>query len=373
MAMLDALLDHIEDETDLSWRADVERRHVAAMNFEACTPPLTMACPPRDPRFKTYPYTQAFEDPRAMMVNELLLDFSGVLTSVEVADDFAWAIRANYGVGVVASVLGARCRIVGNNMPWVEPVEGVEEIKRIVARGLPDVRTALVARVIETNQFYREKLAAYPKLSRAIHITQPDLEGPMDIAHLVWGKDVLLAMYDEPKLVAEFFSLVAETYIACLEAIAPTVVEEAGRSDMVYLHWGIVKGRALIKDDSAIMLSPEHYERFVKPCDRRILDAVGGGGIHSCGDFGHLMPSYLSIDALKCIDAGQSDMLDMDRWYPVLCERKTPMLRVAATAETIRSGQLIRRFPTGVTFFCQVRDPAEAVALVRAYREHPAA
>ena len=370
--MLDDLLDYLEENTDLSQRAEVERRHIASMSFEPCTPPLTMACPTRDPRFKALPYTEAFEDPRAMMVNELLLDFSGVLASVEVGDDFAWAIRANYGVGIVASVLGATCRILANNMPWVEPVESVEEIKRIVARGLPDVRTALVAHVIETNQFYQEKLAAYPKLSRAIHITQPDLEGPMDIAHLVWGKDILLAMYDEPQLAAEFLALIAETYIACLEAIAPTVAEEAGQPDMIYLHWGIVKGRALIKDDSAIMLSAEHYERFVKPCDRRILEAIGGGGIHSCGDFGHLMPAYLSIDALKCIDAGQSDMLDMDRWYPMLCERKTPMLRVAATPETIRSGQLTRRFPTGVAFFCKVSDPAEGAALVRAYREHTA-
>jgi len=368
--MLEALLDYLEEKTDLSQRAEVERRHIAAMNFEACTPPLTMACPPRDPRFKAFPYAKAFDDPRAMMVNELLLEFSGVLTSVEVADDFAWAIRANYGVGIVASVLGATCRIVGNNMPWVEPVESIEHIKRIVARGLPDVRTELVARVIETNRFYRETLAPYPKLSRAIHITQPDLEGPMDIAHLIWGKDVLLAMYDEPQLVTEFFCLLAETYIACLKAIAPTLAEEADPPDLIYLHWGIVKGHALIKDDSAIMLSPEHYERFVKPCDRRILEAVGGGGIHSCGDFGHLMPSYLSIDALKCIDAGQSDMLDMDQWYPVLCERRIPMLRAAATPETIRAGQLTQRFPTGVTFFCKVDDPAEGAALVQAYRKH---
>ena len=117
------------------------------------------------------------------------------------------------------------------------------------------------------------------------------------------------------------------------------------------------------------MLSPEQYNELVKAHDQRILDAVDGGGIHSCGDFGQLVDPYLSIDTLKCLDIGQSYLLDIAKWYPILCERRIPMLRIDATPDAIRSGELIRRFPTGVTFRARLEDPTEACDLIEIYRK----
>ena len=318
--MLDEVLTYLEEHTDLEQRAEIERRHIAAMNFQPCKPPLTIACRARDDRFKAYPYAQAYEDPQAMMVNELAsnLSFTSPVISSQIGDDFAWQIRANYGVGVIASVFGAECTLTDDNMPWVQPVDSVDQIKRIVARGCPDVHVGLAARVIETNQFYKDKLADYPKLSRAVHVTQPDLGGPMDVAHLIWGGDIMYAPYDHPQLLSEFLSLISETYIAVFNAIQPSVSEQSDDRDFIYLHWGLVKGHALLKNDTSIMLSPEQYNELVKAHDQRILDAVDGGGIHSCGDFGQLVDPYLSIDTLKCLDIGQSYLLDIAKWYPIL-------------------------------------------------------
>jgi hypothetical protein len=93
------------------------------------------------------------------------------------------------------------------------------------------------------------------------------------------------------------------------------------------------------------------------------LEALGGGGIHSCGDISHLAPEYLKLPALQSLDLGQSELNDRDALYEMARERKTALIRVHTTAGELASGQFRERFPTGVATILRAATFAEAEEL----------
>ena len=71
-----------------------------------------------------------------MLYNELVRTVGGTstYTSVRLKDDFPPHIRSNHGIGILSSLFGARCRIINDNMPWVEHME-LDEIRKAVGEG----------------------------------------------------------------------------------------------------------------------------------------------------------------------------------------------------------------------------------------------
>jgi hypothetical protein len=354
------VLDYLEATLDPAHVEEVRRRTVAALSYRPVDrPPVSLSFPHDEARWKAYPYAEAFDDPEKMMVNELLRSFGSIVNSAETRDDFPLAVRSNHGVGIVASLFGLRCRIVFYNMPWVDHVEDAAAVRRLVGRGLPDARGGLVARVLAAHQFYRETLAGYPVCRRCIRITQPDLQGPFDIAHLIWGADIYPAFYDEPDLVRALLDLVTEAYVAVWRVLRPTVDEGAG-DGFIYLHGQIIRGNVLIKDDSCINLRPAMYRDFVRPCDARILEAVGSGGIHFCGCGDHLRQDILGIPGLRCLDFGQPEQNDFAAWQAGCAERRIALVRVLLDLLGTPAGEVRQRFPTGASLFYKAGTRGEA-------------
>src|SRR5512137_1869846 len=106
-----AILEWIEARLDPAHVAAVEERHVRALHWLPLDrPPVTLSAPVPEP-FHIYPYHEAFEDPARMLVNELVgpgmvwgTGSPSIINSVEIRDDFPCQIRANYGLGIVASL-----------------------------------------------------------------------------------------------------------------------------------------------------------------------------------------------------------------------------------------------------------------------------
>ena len=73
----------------------------------------------------------------------------------------------------------------------------------------------------------------------------------------------------------------------------------------------------LVKDDSSIMLSPRTYARFIRPANERVLEALGGGGIHWCGSGQHWRAEFVDTAGLTCIDWGNPERLDLAAWEPL--------------------------------------------------------
>ncbi len=315
-----------------------------------------------------YPYGQVFLDPAKMLVNELvdasagLAPMPSVVNSVLLEDDFPLQIRANYGVGLIASLFGAKVRQVEDNFPWTAPI-GPERIANLMKRGLPDLNTGLYPQTVETMAYYRETLAPYPKCSAAIHITQPDLQGSFDVATQLWGGEIFTAFYDCPGFLTEVLDFIAETYLMVCQAVSPHTSQTAGRG-FITLHWSLCKGGCMLKDDSSVMLSPAIYAEFIRPVNEKILTALGGGGIHWCGTGDHWRREFVETKGLSCADISQPHMIDLSNWARTLSEHKVPVSRMNFSAEDFDRLRAADTFPTGAAFMVTVGSLEEGRRII---------
>jgi hypothetical protein len=362
-----AILEWIEERLDLAQAAAAEERHLRAMSWQAVErPPVTVSVPAPEP-FHIYPYHEAFDDPAKMLVNELVgpgmvwgAGSPSIVNSVVLRDDFPLQIRANYGIGIMASLFGAEIHVVEDNMPWVQPIG---RARLAQAHGVADLDRGLLPRALETMAYYREALAPYPKCTQAIHITQTDLQGPFDVAAQLWGGEIFTAFRDEPDLLRELLARIGETYVRACRTVAAASTAAAG-GDCIYLHFTICRGNCLLKDDSSIMLSPSTYAEFVRPANERVLEALGGGGIHWCGSGQHWRPEFLATGGLRCIDWGNPEKLDLPGWEAALRARRLPVAQMQWDAARFLELRPDRLFPTGAAFTVSARDMAEGTALL---------
>ena len=176
------------------------------------------------------------------MYNELL----PAVNVAEVKNHLVPCIRANYGSAILRSLFGVNYRIMNEGLTWTEGVGSSEKIKEILDKGVPDLRAGLGARVIDTQIYYAEKLGHFPKCQKYIHIYHPDLQGPFEVAHLIWGPDIYYALHDEPDLVHELLDLVTTTYIAFMKELKKTLNDE---EDEFCCQWNtLYKGKSCNKE-----------------------------------------------------------------------------------------------------------------------------
>lgn len=71
----------------------------------------------------------------------------------------------------------------------------------------------------------------------------------------------------------------------------------------------------MLRDDSAMNLSPAMYAEFIEPYDRRLLAEFGGGAIHFCGRGDHYIQAMSNIPGLYAINLTQPELNDMEVIY----------------------------------------------------------
>jgi len=253
-------------------------------------------------------------------VNEALADFDAMALQqfgecsqrLANAEGYLLNVRCNYGTSIMPLLFGTERFIMPEEMdtlPTCRPLGDVDAIKRIVAAGMPDLRGGDGARVMEMGIRFAAVCKVYPNIGRYVHIYHPDLQGPMDIVELLWGSSLFYALYDMPDLVHELLELVTETYIAFMREWQKIVPPGDGHS----AHWGLLhRGHIMIRDDSAMNLSPEMFDEFVRPYDQRLLDEFGGGAIHFCGRGDHYIARMCEMRGLHAVNLSQPEMNDME-------------------------------------------------------------
>jgi len=308
---LESLLKFIERNIDPDHLEDVENKHIKSLSKnKVTTSPLTII--PEIDENLFFPYQEAFNDPSKMMYNELLKTCGGsIYSSVKIKDHFPFHIRSNHGIGIIPSLFGLNHKTVNDNMPWVEHLSNRKEIKEIVSKGIPRLKNGLGKKVIESHQFYLEKLTKYPKCSDAIKISQPDLQGPFDIAHLMIGTDIFYMVYENPKLLHELLTLITKTYERFREYIDDFINDKA-KNNMMYVHGGIYPGNIIIKDDTAVTtLSPEMYREFSWRYNKKLFKTFSGSW-HSCGKLNEWVYDIIDTDHLLAIHFGNPEMQDTE-------------------------------------------------------------
>lgn len=362
------LLSGLEERIDMDHVEKTEQLHLDAIHFrEVPFLPLTVIVPAEELGYEAYPYAEAHQDPDKMLYNELLKSFASILTSMELGDWFPYHIRSNHGLGIISSVFGAECRILGDNMPWVEPLGDIEAVLEHIRRG-PDFAQGLPAKVLDTHRHFQQRLAEYPKCSRAIRLSQPDLQGPFDNAHLLLGSDIFYQVYDEPEALHEILQAITDAYAAYRRMLEPCLSDMAGAGDM-YIHGAIYRGRILIKDDTAVInLSPAQYEEFSGRYNKQLFDAFTGS-LHYCGKPYDWTYTAVSVAGPLGFQFGNPELHSFPEEFGAIAADKRAVVQWGVTQgyEFIR--QSTQGIGTGITCACTADTLEEAR---RVLEEHQA-
>lgn len=225
-------------------------------------------------------------------------------------------VRCNYGTGILPTLFGCELFMMDpelNTLPTALPLHSEEKIQQLLDAGVPDLQTGLGEKVFTCAQRFREIMDAHPTLAEHVEVYHPDLQGPIDVAEVVWGSEIFLALIDQPDLVKQFLELVTETYITFLKAWFDLFPQETPHA----CHWwGMHKGWAMLRNDSLVNLSPEMYVEFVRPMDQKIFDTFGGlGSIHYCGRGDHFIEPMSEMTGLTSIWMSQPELNDMATIY----------------------------------------------------------
>ena len=241
-------------------------------------------------------------DSEKMFISEVLK----ALRALNGGGEAVPSVRANMGCSVYPSLLGVAPQLFEDKMPWVTEHLTREQIVAIKPESIKisgDFKTA-----IKHMSYMKSRLGNSP-----IRIYPPDLQGPFDMAHIVYGDAIFYDMYDDPTLVHYLLDLCCHAIILGFEASMAVIPD----SEELVAHYNNLviprsKGGLKISEDTSTLLSRDAIDEFVVPYTRRILDYFGGGYIHYCGKNNHLFEAMLELDKAHGINFGNPEMHDMD-------------------------------------------------------------
>ena len=108
-------------------------------------------------------------------------------------------------------------------------------------------------------------------------------------------------------------------------------------------HWTSFwhRGALVLRNDSAMNLSPEFYDEFSVPYDTRLLSHFGGGVMHFCGRGDHYIEALCNIPLLYGVNMSQPHYNDMEKIYRNTVDKGIPLLGFSgerADADLCRAG-----------------------------------
>ena len=97
----------------------------------------------------------------------------------------------------------------------------------------------------------------------------------------------------------------------------------------------------MLRDDSAMNLSPDMFEQFIKPYDQQLLTECGGGAIHFCGRGDHYIHHFAEISSLYAVHLSQPECNDMERIFRHTVDKGIPLigLKREAAEEALDRGR----------------------------------
>ena len=368
--LLKELLFRLEGELNPENQDLIFERHRRALNWEPVDRlPLVITYPfPESALLYPFPHHEIFDDPEKMLFNELVHAFdTSILLHAEIGDDLPYTIRANFGTVIIASLFGGKVEQREDNPPWIRHFETEKEFESVFEKDPEDFNQGIGRQVTERYRFYRDVLSDYPNLRNCIRVVLPDLQGPLDSLELLRGSAIYEDFIIDPDKVDRGLSLMAKAQVAFARFLQQFTHD--GPENFAHQHATAIKGNILIRNDSAIMISPEMYREQVARHDEYVLQEMGGGGIHSCGQIDFNLQEIFRLPSIRCFDFGQSYLNDMESVYALAKERKIPLIRVRIGREELLSGKVAEQFPTGVTLVYDAVSFEEAKSLMDEIRE----
>lgn len=237
-------------------------------------------------------------------------------------------VRCNYGTGIIPSMFGANLHYLAdelNTLPSARPVDlkthKIEEHLKPKSgkRGL-----RLSERVFVMVERFIKAFESFPKIQQFVHIYPPDIQGPANVCQILMGSNFYLDVIENKEFVHEVMEMITDTIIDYLKKWYMIVPPLPGN---VSVAWGMLHpGKVMIRDDVAMNLSPELFEEFILPYDRRIFSEFGGGAIHTCGRCDHYIHLVHTIGNIYAMNLTQPEMNDMNRIYKNTIDRDIQLI-----------------------------------------------
>lgn len=362
------LLHQLEETLDPARQSRISDLYMKALRWQTLERlPLVLTYPLDDNfPFRPYPLSEAIDNPEKMLLNELVHAFdSSIICRNLLDDDLPCTIRANFGTVVIASIFGAEIEQVNNNPAWVRPFESSDIFDKILDCDPCDFSQGWCPKVVETYKFFRHTLTDFPNLQKCVKVVLPDLQGPFDSAELLRGSSIYEDFYRAPDTLYAVMHHLTQAQTGFAQHLQPYLSD--GPEGYSHQHNTMICGNILIRNDCAINISAEMYREHAAPHDATVLEALGGGGIHCCGKFEHLVDEFLALPAVRCIDFGQSDMNDISAIYDKARQHKVPLIRIRVSEQELITGQILDKFPTGVTLVHDAGSLEKARKIMQAY------
>ncbi|NQU43142.1 hypothetical protein HQ520_07640 [bacterium] len=230
-------------------------------------------------------------------------------------------VRCNYGTGIMPLLFGVEPFVMPgelDTLPTTLPFHDSGRIDAIIEAGVPDLESGIGRKVFDMARHFQEAFRPYPKVQRWVPIYHPDLQGPLDICELLWGSEIFMALYTDGDRVHRLLNLVTDTYIAYMREWAKVVPFAEDFNS----HLGLlIRGKIMLRDDSAMNVSPDLFDEFARPYDQRLLDEFGGGAVHFCGRGDHYIPFLTKMENLTAINMSQPEYNDMEKIYSCTVDR----------------------------------------------------
>lgn len=248
-------------------------------------------------------YPRRFHDPQAMWESEMRRAES----VVDWPTDGIPTVRPNLGVIFIPTMAGLGYKLPEDQMPW--PGEPIAREAILAARDA-DVTKAELMRLVE--RFYGihrerggESIAPY----------HADTQGIFDIAHLLYGDEVLYELpYDEQREWVEgLFDLCVDLYIRVTRHLKALLGEDVGC--MIHGH-GAPQGAYFptagvrMSEDTATLLSPGMIDQFILPLIERASEPFAGVFAHYCGLHESFFDQLCGLDCVRAVDLGNPEMYD---------------------------------------------------------------
>ena len=258
----------------------------------------------QSPRFPSFTPSEVHFDQEKMLLSQMR-SMAGVS---QAGMDGVPSARANMGCGIFPSLFAGIVPMLfdDDKMPWVQTHLSLDEIAKLREEDIvltDEFRVALAHMACLAEQLSGTGAFIYPL----------DLQGPFDMAHIVYGDAFFYDIYDEPDLMHHLLSL-------CCRAIELGVDEclkIMPRSDEYIAHYnGVVIPRSLggfkISEDTSTLVSAAHIDEFVMPYTTRVLEHTKGGYIHYCGRNDALLDRVLAHPLVHGLNFGNPEKHDMD-------------------------------------------------------------
>jgi hypothetical protein len=220
-----------------------------------------------------------------------------------VPDDYVPSLSVPTGTEIFAEAMGCKVHYPLDNNPFALPcVHSAAEVPKLKVPRWQDTRLSILFEMAD-------KLRSLAGADTLMHL--PDIQSPLDIAALVWDKNMFYAsLIEEPDAVHELTG-------KCKQLLFSFLNDWFARYGTTYIaHYPdyYMEGGVTLSEDEIGAISPSMFREFALPTLKEMSEHFGGIGVHCCADSERQWENFKLIPNIKILNLHRPVKSQMDSW-----------------------------------------------------------